>query len=155
MISSSQLAGTPGHVPASASLYLGTMAATGAPYLLSPDALTRGVYVRGAIGSGKTSLLGRLLMGRGLHQPFLNYDYIGTGHRELETWIAPRRCQRRASGGARRRRGERTCSRCRSQRATPAHRMPAANGVRPRSRRRTGCADRLTPCDPRRRAVVH
>ncbi|MBV9494554.1 MAG: hypothetical protein JOZ54_09930, partial [Acidobacteria bacterium] len=69
-------------------IYLGVATDSGAPYWLRPDALLRGVHLRGAIGAGKTSLARRLLLGRGLGAPFAQFDYIGTGHRELQAVIA-------------------------------------------------------------------
>lgn len=74
-------------IPANA-IYLGTAVATRAPYWLPPEALARGVHLRGAIGAGKTSLIRRMLLGRGMDLPWVNYDFIGTGHRELEAAIA-------------------------------------------------------------------
>ncbi|HEX8407784.1 MAG TPA: hypothetical protein VF883_02900 [Thermoanaerobaculia bacterium] len=70
------------------SICLGFIGGTRQPYYLPLDALTRGVHVRGSIGAGKTSLLRQLLVGRGIDAPWVQFDYIGTGHRELQAWIA-------------------------------------------------------------------
>ena len=42
----------------------------------------------GAIGAGKTSLLLRYLYAIGLRLPWVLHDFIGNGHRHLETWVA-------------------------------------------------------------------
>jgi len=73
---------------AAGAFYLGTEVPTGAPYFLAPDAITRGVHLRGGIGCGKTSVLRQILVQRGVAAPWVHYDYIGVGHRELEAWIA-------------------------------------------------------------------
>jgi len=71
-----------------AAIHLGTIRGTRRPFWLPADALTRGVHLRGAIGAGKTSVIRRLLVGRGIESPFVHFDYIGTGHRELQAWMA-------------------------------------------------------------------
>jgi hypothetical protein len=76
-------------LPANA-IYLGTNVRTGEPFWLPEDAFTRGVHLRGAIGAGKTSLLRQILMGFGIARSFVQFDYIGTGHRELQAWFALR-----------------------------------------------------------------
>lgn len=70
------------------SICLGFIGGTRQPYYLPLEALKRGVHVRGSIGAGKTSLLRQLLVGRGIDAPWVQFDYIGTGHRELQSWIA-------------------------------------------------------------------
>lgn len=77
----------PHHVPPDA-VYLGTNVRTGAPVFLPPDAFTRGVHLRGSIGAGKTSLVRQILMALGIQRSFVQFDYIGTGHRELQAWFA-------------------------------------------------------------------
>jgi hypothetical protein len=67
---------------------LGRAIATGQPFFLPADALTRGVHVLGAIGTGKTSLLRALVRTRDPRLPWVHHDYIGTGHRHLETMVA-------------------------------------------------------------------
>ncbi|HET8797109.1 MAG TPA: hypothetical protein VFO89_05470, partial [Thermoanaerobaculia bacterium] len=67
---------------------LGIEVATRQPFWLPEDAFLRGVHVRGPIGAGKTSLIRQILVSRGVEAPFVNFDYIGTGHRELQAWIA-------------------------------------------------------------------
>lgn len=79
--------GAPSRRPADA-IYLGTNVRTGAPFYLPPDAFARGVHVRGAIGAGKTSLIRQILMALGIGRRFVQFDYIGTGHRELQAWFA-------------------------------------------------------------------
>lgn len=69
-------------------IHLGWVRGTTQPFFLPIDALTRGVHLRGAIGAGKTSVIRRLLVGRGIDAPFVHFDYIGTGHRELQAWVA-------------------------------------------------------------------
>ncbi|HEV7765866.1 MAG TPA: hypothetical protein VGQ76_12760 [Thermoanaerobaculia bacterium] len=69
-------------------VYLGTNVRTGAPVFLPSDAFTRGVHLRGAIGAGKTSLIRQILMALGLRRSFVQFDYVGTGHRELQAWFA-------------------------------------------------------------------
>jgi hypothetical protein len=69
-------------------VYLGTNVRTGAPVYLPPDAFARGVHLRGAIGAGKTSLIRQILMALGIGRSFVQFDYIGTGHRELQAWFA-------------------------------------------------------------------
>lgn len=69
-------------------IHLGTIRGSTRAFLLPFDALTRGVHLRGAIGAGKTSVIRRLLVGRGIAAPFVHFDYIGTGHRELQAWMA-------------------------------------------------------------------
>jgi hypothetical protein len=69
-------------------VYLGTNVRTGAPVFLPPDAFARGVHLRGAIGAGKTSLIRQILMALGIQRSFVQFDYIGTGHRELQAWFA-------------------------------------------------------------------
>jgi len=59
-----------------------------APYTLSHMAFRRGVHILGAIGAGKTSLLLRYLYAFGTRFPWVLHDYIGNGHRHLQTWIA-------------------------------------------------------------------
>ena len=78
---------TPPPAPQSA-IFLGWVRGTNQPFFLPVDALTRGVHLRGAIGAGKTSVIRRLLVGRGIESPFVHFDYIGTGHRELQAWTA-------------------------------------------------------------------
>ncbi|HYC59914.1 MAG TPA: hypothetical protein VEK79_10155 [Thermoanaerobaculia bacterium] len=79
--------GAPSRLPADA-IYLGTNVRTGAPFSLPPDAFTRGVHLRGAIGAGKTSLIRQILVALGIGRSFVQFDYIGTGHRELQAWFA-------------------------------------------------------------------
>jgi hypothetical protein len=74
-------------LPADA-IYLGTNVRTGAPFSLPSDAFARGVHLRGAIGAGKTSLIRQILMALGIGRSFVQFDYIGTGHRELQAWFA-------------------------------------------------------------------
>jgi hypothetical protein len=69
-------------------IYLGTNVRNGAPFSLPPDAFARGVHLRGAIGAGKTSLIRQILMALGIGRSFVQFDYIGTGHRELQAWFA-------------------------------------------------------------------
>lgn len=57
-------------------------------YALRQAAFRRGVHVLGAIGAGKTSLLLRYLYAIGLRLPWVLHDFIGNGHRHLETWVA-------------------------------------------------------------------
>ena len=77
----------PRHPPNDA-FVLGRSIITRAPFALPMDALTRGVHVLGAIGAGKTSLLRALLLARDSQLPWVHHDYIGTGHRHLETMVA-------------------------------------------------------------------
>jgi len=67
---------------------LGSERATGKVYALRQEAFRRGVHVLGAIGAGKTSLLLRYLHATGTRLPWVVHDFIGNGHRHLETWIA-------------------------------------------------------------------
>lgn len=59
-----------------------------APYTLRHIAFRRGVHILGAIGAGKTSLLLRYLYAFGTRFPWVLHDFIGNGHRQLQTWIA-------------------------------------------------------------------
>lgn len=83
-------ASTPRHLqhPTRDTIVLGRSVATRQPFALPTDALTRGVHVLGAIGAGKTSLLRALLRARDARLPWVHHDYIGTGHRHLETMVA-------------------------------------------------------------------
>ncbi len=74
------------HTPGT--IALGRNTVTGQPFSLPADALTRGVHVLGAIGAGKTSLLRTLVRARDPQLPWVHHDYIGTGHRHLETMVA-------------------------------------------------------------------
>jgi hypothetical protein len=76
------------HRTAPDAVYLGTNVRTGAPVFLPADAFARGVHLRGAIGAGKTSLIRQILMALGIQRSFVQFDYIGTGHRELQAWFA-------------------------------------------------------------------
>src|SRR5205814_6471909 len=55
---------------------------------LPHTAFRRGVHILGAIGAGKTSLLLRYLYAFGTRFPWVVHDFIGNGHRHLQTWIA-------------------------------------------------------------------
>jgi hypothetical protein len=57
-------------------------------YALRHEAFRRGIHVLGAIGTGKTSLIRRYLLATGVSYPWVLHDFIGTGHRHIETWIA-------------------------------------------------------------------
>lgn len=67
---------------------LGSVRGTGKPYALRQQTFRRGVHLLGAIGAGKTSLLLRYLHATGTRLPWVLHDFIGNGHRHLETWIA-------------------------------------------------------------------
>jgi len=69
-------------------IVLGTEIGTGKVYALRHAAFQRGVHILGAIGAGKTSLLLRLLYGIGTRYPWVLHDFIGTGHRRLQAWVA-------------------------------------------------------------------
>jgi hypothetical protein len=67
---------------------LGSERGTGKIYALRQEAFRRGLHILGSIGAGKTSLLLRYLYATGTRFPFVVHDFIGNGHRHLETWIA-------------------------------------------------------------------
>ncbi|HEV7921290.1 MAG TPA: hypothetical protein VGR02_10935, partial [Thermoanaerobaculia bacterium] len=69
-------------------IVLGSERATGKTYALRHEAFRRGIHILGSIGAGKTSLLLRYLYATGTRFPFVVHDFIGNGHRQLETWIA-------------------------------------------------------------------
>lgn len=69
-------------------IVLGTETANGKVYALRHAAFRRGVHLLGAIGAGKTSLLLRFLYATGTRFPWIVHDFIGTGHRRLQSWIA-------------------------------------------------------------------
>jgi hypothetical protein len=69
-------------------IVLGRETANQSVYALRHAAFQRGVHILGAIGAGKTSLLLRLLYAIGTRFPWVLHDFIGTGHRRLQSWIA-------------------------------------------------------------------
>lgn len=69
-------------------VWIGTDPATGAAVLLDPKCVSRGVYVEGVPGAGKTSLYLRWLASRYYNTSFALFDYAGTGVTQVRAMIA-------------------------------------------------------------------
>jgi hypothetical protein len=69
-------------------LVLGREVSTRAPYALSFTAFRRGMALRGAIGSGKTTLFHHFLTRFGIQHNVLQFDFSGTGAFQFHTYLA-------------------------------------------------------------------
>jgi hypothetical protein len=69
-------------------LVLGREAQTGRPYSLSFTAFRRGMALRGAIGSGKTTLFQQFLARFGIRHNVIHFDYSGTGAFHFQAYLA-------------------------------------------------------------------
>jgi len=69
-------------------LVLGREIRTGTPYTLSFTAFRRGMTLRGAIGSGKTTLFHHFLTRFGIQHNVLQFDFSGTGVFQFQTYLA-------------------------------------------------------------------
>jgi hypothetical protein len=88
VLRSSAILSRPAHRRSEPVIVLGSERATGKVYAVRHEAFRRGLHILGSIGAGKTSLLLRYLYATGTRFPFVVHDFIGNGHRQLETWIA-------------------------------------------------------------------
>jgi hypothetical protein len=69
-------------------LLLGHDARSGRPYHLSLNDFRRGAFLRGAIGSGKTTLFHRFLTCFGIQHNVVQFDFSGTGAFHFQAFIA-------------------------------------------------------------------